>query len=112
LLNQLNQKSQQAAAWACNFQGIGMTPDQTTPQDMCVRGCLFEGFPSACSSVLPLSVGKGTLRSWKGRNPGGDYMSGGFFRHNGLNYLAQWDEPDGIRANIVHYQPQPRTSIP
>ena len=86
-------------------------PNWTLPQDMSVRGCIFDGSPSTQSKIIPLSVTSGALRSWKGHDPGGDYMSGGFFYHNGLNYLAQWREPDAIRANIVRYIPQPTINI-
>jgi hypothetical protein len=40
-------------------------------------------------------------------------MTGGFFwRNNKLNYLAQWVEPTGIRANIVRLPYQPPSDNP
>ena len=38
----------------------------------------------------------------KGMGRLGDYMTGGFFWwRSTLNYVAQWVEPDGLKANIV-----------
>jgi len=54
------------------------------------------------SAPANLSVANGAPRSWTPAQNVGDYMTGGFFfRNNALNFLAQWVEPDGIKANIV-----------
>jgi hypothetical protein len=92
-------------------RGRGESLEWTLPEDMCVRGCLFDGSPSSRSNVVPLSVANGTLRTWKGRAPGGDYMSGGFFYDDGFYYLPQWTEPEGIRGNLVHFVPPPTIPI-
>ncbi len=49
----------------------------------------------------PLSVASGAPRAWQGDDLGGEYLSGGFFYWNGKNYVAQWRQPAGVRANIV-----------
>jgi hypothetical protein len=42
----------------------------------------------------------------------GDYFSGGYFwLGNKLNFLAQWNEQDGIKANIVSLEPFPKISL-
>jgi len=52
-----------------------------------------------------LSVAAGSKRSFA-RTYNGDYFSGGFFYLGStFNYLAQWREPDGIKANIVSFVP-------
>jgi hypothetical protein len=59
-----------------------------------------------------LSVSGGKPRSWDRRQDLGDYMTGGFFWwRDTLHYVAQWVEPDGLKANIVSvpYTPAPRT---
>jgi len=49
-----------------------------------------------------LSVSRGRPRLWDRRQDLGDYMTGGFFWwRDTLHYVAQWVEPDGIKANIV-----------
>ena len=54
-----------------------------------------------------LSVQGGSKRYFK-RTQNGDYFSGGYFWLNDeLNFLAQWVEPGGIRANIVSLPPFP-----
>lgn len=48
-----------------------------------------------------LSVSAGAKRKFT-RTGIGDYFSGGYFWLNGqLNFLCQWNESDGIKANIV-----------
>ncbi len=55
-----------------------------------------------------LSVKDSNPRTWATRQDIGDYMTGGFFwKDNTLNYLAQWVEPDGIKANIITLPYQP-----
>lgn len=77
--------------------------------DMSASYCLVSGWPSHLSATKPLSVSDGAPRSWASSDPGGDYLSGGFFWHNGLNYVPQWCElapgAIGIRANIVNIPP-------
>jgi hypothetical protein len=52
-----------------------------------------------------LSVANGTKRYFT-RTGIGDYFSGGYFWLEGqLNFMAQWNEPDGIKANIVSLTP-------
>jgi hypothetical protein len=49
-----------------------------------------------------LSVQNGQPRFWNSRKTVGDYLTGGFFILKGkMNYVAQWPEPDGLKANIV-----------
>jgi hypothetical protein len=84
----------------------------TGASDMSARYCLFSGWPSKLSGAAPLSVANRQPRSWQSHAPGGDYMSGGFFHHKGLNYVAQWREPDGIHANIVRVTPPPTLPHP
>jgi hypothetical protein len=55
-----------------------------------------------------LSVKDSNPRTWATRQDIGDYMTGGlFWKDNTLNYLAQWVEPDGIKANIITLPYQP-----
>jgi Repeat of unknown function (DUF346) len=72
------------------------------PNDMSARYCVLDGWPTQQSAPAALSVTGGAPRAWPGTNLGGDYLSGGFFYWKGKNYVAQWSEPAGIRANIVH----------
>jgi hypothetical protein len=74
---------------------------ESVPENMSAHYCFLHGWPSHQSTVGPLSVTNGALRTWKSRDPGGHYMTGGFYYWKGQNYVAQWREPDGIRANIV-----------
>jgi hypothetical protein len=78
-----------------DWPGVGST-------DMSARYCFFSGWPSHKSSSSPLSVNNGALRTWQSSNAGGDYVDGAFYYWKGQNYVAQWLEPGGIRANIVH----------
>jgi hypothetical protein len=66
------------------------------------RYALFTGGASVTEPEY-LSVQNGVARTtWNSYSWPGHYMKGGFFyRGNTLNYLAQWREPTGIRANIV-----------
>jgi hypothetical protein len=63
-----------------------------------------------------LSIKAGSAGPWFTTNKTwdvGDYMSGGFFwRNNTLNYLAQWVEPTGIRANIVTLPMEIKSTVP
>jgi len=87
------------------WPGVGYT-------DMSAQYCFFTGSPSHQSGIGALSVKDGALRTWNSNDPGGDYLSGGFFYWKEPHYLAQWLEPDGIRANIVgvqsplHFRPE------
>jgi hypothetical protein len=72
-----------------------------TPKRFSARYCVFHGAGKGSEPAF-LSVQNGHPRTWSVRQDPGDYMSGGFFWWNGnLNYLTQWVEPDGIKANIV-----------
>jgi hypothetical protein len=58
-----------------------------------------------------LSVSNGAKRYFA-RTGIGDYFSGAYFWWgNELNFLAQWNEPDGIKANIVSLAPFPKINI-
>ena len=55
-----------------------------------------------------LSVSNGAKRTFS-RVGIGDYFSGGYFWiNNQLNFLCQWNESDGIKANIVSLPPIPK----
>jgi len=55
-----------------------------------------------------LSVSGGAKRTFS-RIGIGDYFSGGYFwMNNQLNFLCQWNESDGIKANIVSLPPIPK----
>jgi hypothetical protein len=86
------------------WPGVGAT-------DMSARYCFFSGSPSHQSGVGSLSVTNGALRTWASKDAGGHYMTGGFYYWKGLNYVAQWREPDGIRANIIRV-PTPVLPVP
>ena len=77
-----------------------------------IRHSIFEGdFNTTCPANL--SVQDGKPRTWSTSQNLGDYMTGGFFwRNQQLNYLAQWVEPDGIKANIVGLPYQPPSGVP
>jgi hypothetical protein len=77
------------------------------PRDMSVWYCLVDGWHNQPSAAEALSVENGALRTFQSNDFGGDYLSGGYFYHNGHNYVAQWREPDGIRANILHVEDFP-----
>jgi hypothetical protein len=65
------------------------------------RYVVFEG-ETNCTCPAFLSMKDGKPRTWSNRQDLGDYMSGGFFwNDNKLNYLCQWVDDSGIRANIV-----------
>ncbi|HMF99579.1 MAG TPA: hypothetical protein VKE96_35010 [Vicinamibacterales bacterium] len=83
----------------------------TTENEMSARYSICYG-NHEISPTNPLSVTNGQLRTWPGSNVGGDYLDGGFFYWNGLNYVAQWVEPAGIRANIVYSLPIPFPIFP
>jgi hypothetical protein len=87
------------------WPGVGYT-------DMSARYCFFDGSPSHQSGIGSLSVKDGALRTWNSSDPGGDYLSGGFFFWKGPNYLAQWREPGGIRANVVRVETPLQAPIP
>jgi hypothetical protein len=75
--------------------------------DTCARYCLVDGAANMSpSAALSISAPFGLRRTWDTTeiwsNPGGDYVAGGFYFWNGLNFVAQWWEPTGIRANIIH----------
>ncbi len=77
-----------------------------------VRGAVFEGeFNTTCPAYL--SVKNGAPRTWSTRKDPGDYMTGGFFwRNNSLNYVAQWADPEGIKANVVTLPYEPPSGSP
>jgi hypothetical protein len=83
-----------------------------TATDLSARYCFISGWPSQASAIGPLSVANGAPRSWSTADPGGDYMTGGFFFREGLNYVPQWRESDGIRANVVHIKPPVQIKLP
>lgn len=71
------------------------------PRTYAMRYLVMDGERSV-SHPAYLSVEKGQPRTRAKRQDLGDYMTGGFFWYNNtLNYLCQWVEPDGIKANIV-----------
>jgi hypothetical protein len=77
-----------------------------------VRHSVFEGdLNTSCPANL--SVQNGQPRTWSASQPLGDYMTGGFFwKDRRLNYLAQWVEPAGIKANIVSLPYQAPGGVP
>jgi hypothetical protein len=77
-----------------------------------VRSMVFSGdFGTSCPTHL--SVANGQPAPWTTRQDAGDYMSGGFYwTDQKLNYLAQWVEPTGIRANVVSVPYQPPAAEP
>jgi hypothetical protein len=77
-----------------------------------VRHSIFEGdINTSCPANLSLQNGQ--PRSWATSQPLGDYMSGGFYwKDQRLNYLAQWVEPAGIKANIVSLPYQAPGGVP
>jgi hypothetical protein len=77
-----------------------------------IRYMVFEGdFNTTCPAYL--SVQDGRPRTWSTRQDLGDYMSGGFFwKDYMLNYVAQWVDPTGIRANIIARPYQPPSGTP
>ena len=83
-----------------------------TNKTYAIRYMVFEGdFNTSCPAYL--SVQDDKPRTWSTRQDIGDYMTGGFFwRQNELNYLAQWVEPTGIKANIVGLPYRPPSGYP
>jgi len=72
-----------------------------------IRYMALEGDHSSTDPAY-LSVMDSNPRTWATRQDIGDYMTGGFFwKDNTLNYLAQWVESDGIKANIITLPYQP-----
>lgn len=64
-------------------------------------------------SYLSVQPGTGAARKWTVRQDFGDYASGGFYYFdNHFNYLAQWVEPDGIKANIISVPVQDLSKFP
>lgn len=76
------------------------------------RYMMFEGdFNTSCPGDLSTKNGVPTF--WTGMVHPGHYLNGGFFwKDNTLNYLAQWSEGDGLKANIVTVPYQPPTGNP
>jgi hypothetical protein len=72
--------------------------------DYATRGMIFEGdFETSCPLFLSFDA-TGAPGYWTGRpvDDFGDYMNGGFFFHeDSLNYVAQWNAYDTVRANVV-----------
>jgi len=86
---------------AALFYWLEMPAKSSPDPSVQARGAIFEN--KTYFNPMVLSVSAGESRSWQSTDPGGDYMTGGFYYWKGLNYVAQWREPDGIRANIVTY---------
>lgn len=62
---------------------------------------LYNGFGFTSDPAF-LSKSNGSPRYWTTSSGIGDYFTGGFFwSNNQLNYFCQWNESDGIHANIV-----------
>jgi hypothetical protein len=62
---------------------------------------LYNGFGFTSDAAF-LSKSNNAARYWTTTSGIGDYFSGGFFwSNNELHYLCQWNESDGIHANIV-----------
>jgi hypothetical protein len=78
----------------------------TAPHAYSIKYVTIDG-DSTVSSPGFLSVSSGSPRFWTTRVDLGDYLNGGFFwRNKTLNYLAQWNEPNGsggdvVKANVV-----------
>jgi hypothetical protein len=95
--------------WPLNFVDpmYYVPPSSLFPNQMSAQYELIDGWPSKPVRRGPLSVSNGAERTWTSYDPGGDYQTGGFFYHNGLNYLPQWTEATGTYANLVHVVPLP-----
>jgi len=79
--------------------------DSTTSDEVYARYVMV-GEESILEAPRYISVQNGNPRSWKTTEAAGHYQTGGFFLYKGtLNYVAQWREPDGIKANIVTVKP-------
>ena len=72
-----------------------------TAKQYAIRYMVFEGdYGTSCPAYLSMSDNR--PRTWSARQDLGDYMTGGFFwKNNTLNYLGQWVDPTGIRANVI-----------
>jgi hypothetical protein len=96
-------------SWPLNFTDVTtyVPPSARFPNQMSAQYKLIDGWPGEVVGAGPLSVKGGAGRTWLSYDPGGHYMTGGFFHHNGLNYVPQWTERSGTYANIVHVGPPP-----
>ncbi len=88
------------------FYWVDSPPSTSTGKDkLLARYQIFYSggsFPPGYLSVT------GAGRRYFSRVGIGDYFSGCYFwRDNHLNFLAQWNEPDGIKANVVSLTPFP-----
>jgi hypothetical protein len=94
------------------FYWVEAKPSTNTDQDknnLLVRYQVFHSGQSFPAGYLSVSNG---AKRYFGRGGIGDYFSGGYFwMGNELNFLAQWREPDGIKANIASLPPFPIISF-
>lgn len=73
-----------------------------SPHLYSARYVLISGDQVSASSYLSVQPGTGAARKWTTRQDLGDFASGGFYYYNDhFNFLTQWVEPDGIKANII-----------
>ena len=84
-------------------------PPKTDPSATNKLTARFQVFyPGGSFPPGTLSVSGGAKRTFS-RVGIGDYFSGGYFWLNHqLNFLCQWNETDGIKANVVSMPPIPR----
>ena len=82
------------------FYWIEARPEDAADQRIYVRYKLFFG-GTGHSQSRNLSVSDGARRPFD-RTSQGDYFSGGYFEWGGkVHFLAQWNEPGAITANVV-----------
>jgi hypothetical protein len=84
------------------FYWIEAPKPGASPHLYSAKYVLISGDQVSAPSYLSVQPGTGAARKWTTRQDFGDYASGGFYYYNEhFNYLAQWVEPDGIKANII-----------
>ncbi len=94
------------------FYWVEAKPSTSTASDkdnLLVRYQIFHSGQALSPGYLSVQNG---ARRYFGRGGIGDYFSGGYFwMGNELNFLAQWNEPDGIKGNIVSLPPFPQIKV-
>jgi hypothetical protein len=78
-------------------------PGATTQPQVMAKYCVFtDGVDYTAPLYLSLNA-QNQNYAWNQSSGEGDYLKGGFFWNNSnlLNYMCDWNEPDGIHANIV-----------
>jgi hypothetical protein len=94
------------------FYWVEAKPSTSTASDkdnLLVRYQIFHSGQALSPGYLSVQNG---ARRYFGRGGIGDYFSGGYFwMGKELNFLAQWNEPDGIKGNIVSLPPFPQIKV-